>query len=162
MSHDEQFSAFVAARSTRLLHAADLLTGDRARAEDLLQGALARAYQRWGRLDEPEAYVRKAMLHAYLDWWRRRRWRELPEGSAGPGPATGDPADDVVRRDAVLRALGALTKKERAVVVLRFWCDLSEQQIADELGIAVGTVKSTASRALTRLRDNDLTTGALR
>jgi RNA polymerase sigma-70 factor (sigma-E family) len=156
-SDDEDFAVFVAARSRRLLHAGDLLTGDRARAEDLVQQALARAYVRWGSLRDgnPEAYVRKAMLNAYLDWWRRLRWREMPEDAAGHGAYTGDLAVDVVRRDAVRQALAVLTRRERAVVVLRYWFDLSEAQIAEELDIAPGTVKSTASRALRRLRGND-------
>jgi RNA polymerase sigma-70 factor (sigma-E family) len=155
---DEDFGRFVAATAGRLLHAADLLAGDRSRAEDLVQYALERAWLRWPRIRDgnPEAYVRRTMLNAYLDWWRRRRWRELP-ATAGGGdrqPHLPDHAVDVARRDAVQRALSALTHRERAVVVLRFWCDLSEAQIAAELGIAPGTVKSTLARAAHRLRDN--------
>jgi RNA polymerase sigma-70 factor (sigma-E family) len=148
------FEVFVAAASGRLLHAGDLLTGDRARAEDLVQLALARAFLRWGSIRDgnPEAYVRRTMVNAYLDWWRRLRWRELPQEAAGQGPSVLDPAVDVVRRDAVQRALRVLTRRERAVIVLRYWFDLSEAQIAAELGIAPGTVKSTAARALVRLR----------
>lgn len=153
---DAGFSAFVAASSRRLLHAGDLLTGDRARGEDLVQHALAKAYVRWPSVcsGNPEAYVRRAMLNAYLDWWRRLRWRELPPGSAGDGPAVEDHAADVARRDAVQKALALLTRRERAVIVLRYWFDLSEAQIAAELRIAPGTVKSTASRALRRLRED--------
>lgn len=156
-SRDDEFTDFVAAVSRRLLHAGDLLTGDRARAEDLVQHALARAYARWPSVRDgnPEAYVRRSMLNAYLDWWRRRRWRELPEAAAGAGPASEDPAVEVVRRDAVQRALACLTRRERAVVVLRYWFDLSEEQIAAELGIARGTVKSTNARALQRLRASE-------
>lgn len=157
LSDDQDFVVFVAARSRRLLHAGDLLTGDRARAEDLVQQALARAYVRWGSIRDgnPEAYVRKAMLNAYLDWWRRLRWREMPENAAGQGSQGEDLAVDVVRRDAVRQALAVLTRKERAVIVLRYWFDLSEAQIADELNIAPGTVKSTAARALKRLRGSE-------
>lgn len=164
VSDDEDFTAFVARTSPRLLHSGDLLTGDRTRAEDLLQNALARAYLRWPSIRDgnPEAYVRKAMLNGYLDWWRRRRWRELPPEAAGAGPLLEDLADGVARRDAVLQALAVLTRRERAVVVLRYWHDLSEAQIAEELGVAPGTVKSTSARALARLRANDhLTLGAL-
>lgn len=94
---DEDFDAFVAAVSGRLLHAADLLTGDRARGEDLVQHGLAVAYSRWSTLrgGHPEAYVRKVMLHRYLDWWRRVRWREQPilhaADPAGPRHTTEPP-----------------------------------------------------------------------
>lgn len=156
---EEEFTEFVEGASRRLLHAADLLTGDRARAEDLVQNALARTYARWShvRAGNPEAYVRRAMLNGYLDWWRRLRWRELPlvEDAGGAAPELGDHAVDVARRDAVQRALAGLTRRERAVVVLRYWFDLSELQIAEELHIAPGTVKSTANRALHRLRQSD-------
>ncbi len=154
---DEDFDAFVAAVSGRLLHAADLLAGDRARGEDLVQHGLAVAYSRWSTLlgGHPEAYVRKVMLHRYLDWWRRVRWREQPilhaADPAGPTAydraAPGELDADIARRDAVQRALEALTRRERAVVVLRYWLDLDEATIAAELGIAPGTVKSTAARA---------------
>ena len=148
---DEQFSAFVAARSRHLLHAAHLLTGDRHRAEDLLQAALTRAYLRWDRIDEPEGYVRRTMVNAHLDWWRRKPWREqvtddLPE-AAGPDDAA---SYDV--RDAVLSALATLSGRQRAVVVLRYYEGLSESEIAAALGCSTGTVKSAASRALARLR----------
>ncbi|MDQ2755840.1 MAG: SigE family RNA polymerase sigma factor [Actinomycetota bacterium] len=140
-----------------MLHAADLLTGDRHRAQDLVQSAYAKAYLRWARLkdQQPEAYVRQCMLNEYLDWYRRRRWREAPltldaEALAG---AIHDEATSVAERDAVLRALRELTPRERSVIVLRYWFDLTELQIADHLGIAPGTVKSTAARALHRLRE---------
>lgn len=156
LSDDEDFAAFVDRCASRLLHTTDLLTGDRARAEDLVQDALARSYLRWDHIrhGNREAYVRRAILHGYLDWWRRLRWRELPEAAAGAGPVSNDPAADVERRQVVQHALSALTRRERSVIVLRYWLDLPEAQIADELGIAVGTVKSTANRALTRLRES--------
>lgn len=158
VADDQDFSEFVTACGGRLLHAADLLTGDHARAEDLVQHALERAWLRWPRLRDgnPEGYVRRTMLNAYLDWWRRLRWRELPEDAGGATHRQGRPdhAVDVARRDAVQRALRALTARERAVVVLRFWCDLSEAQIAAELRVKPGTVKSTVARATTKLRDN--------
>jgi len=164
--HEQEFEEFALAVSGRLLHAGDLLTGSRASAEDLVQHGLAAAYARWPAIREgtPEAYVRRAMLNRHLDWWRRRRWRELPMpaaaddaerlAAAAPGASGGAPdlADQVVRRDAVHRALSQLTRRERTVIVLRFWLDLSEAQIASELRIAPGTVKSTAARALARLR----------
>jgi RNA polymerase sigma-70 factor (sigma-E family) len=159
VDHEDEFASFVANVSRRLLHAGDLLTGDRARGEDLVQNGLAVAYARWPsiRANNPEAYVRRAMLNRYLDWWRRLRWREIPlpstsDQEAASGPVIEDHAVSVVRRDAVQRALAELTARERAVVVLRFWLDLSEEQIAVELRIAPGTVKSTSNRALARLR----------
>jgi RNA polymerase sigma-70 factor (sigma-E family) len=157
---DSDFAEFVAASYRRLVHAADLLTGDASRAEDIVQHALVRAYLKWPAIRDgnPEAYTRKIVVNAYLDWWRRLRWRELPEQSADqaarPRVVLPDHAVDVVRRDAVQRALELLTRRERAVVVMRFWCDLSEAQIAAELGIARGTVKSTTSRTVARLRAN--------
>jgi RNA polymerase sigma-70 factor (sigma-E family) len=153
----DDFAAFVTASSRRLLHAADLLTGDRSRAEDLVQHALTRTYVRWPALRDgnPEAYTRKIVFHAYLDWWRRLRWRELPERPDDEAALLPDHATDVARRDAVHRALTSLTRRERAVVVLRFWYDLPEAQIAGELGVAPGTVKSTLSRALGKLRGNE-------
>jgi RNA polymerase sigma-70 factor (sigma-E family) len=157
---EEDFARFVAGTAGRLLHAADLLTGDRGRAEDLVQHALERAWVRWPSIRDgnPEAYARRTMLNAYLDWWRRRRWRELPQTAAPDSPAPSDHAADVARRDAVQRALAALTPRERAVVVLRYWYDLSEAQIAAELRIAPGTVKSRLARATHRLRaDRHLT-----
>lgn len=151
---DAQFSGFVAATSRRLLHAADLLVGDRSRAEDLVQHALARAYERWPSVaaGNPEAYVRRAILNHYLDWWRRVRPREAPPSALQVEPSSPDHAADIARRDAVQQALNLLTRRERAVVVLRFWFDLSEEQIAAELGVRPGTVKSTCARALARLR----------
>ncbi len=148
---DASFSAFVAQRSRHLLHAAHLLTGDRHRAEDLLQTALARAYLRWDRIDEPEGYVRRAMVNAHTDWWRRKPWREqptevLPE-TAGPDETA---AYDV--RAQVLSALATLSPRQRAVVVLRYYEGLSEAEIAGVLGCSPGTVKSAASRAMVALR----------
>ena len=154
ISVEAEFTDFVRANSARLLHGAELLVGDRSRAEDLLQHALVGTYLKWASVREgrPEAYVRKAMLNSYLDWWRRRRWREAPLSDLTAHPTAADPSIDIARRDLVRRALAGLTRRERAVIVLRYWFDLSESEIAAELGIATGTVKSTASRAMTRMR----------
>lgn len=147
------FEEFVADRGQALQRFGYALTGDWAMAEDLLQTALARAYPRWSRMrrDNPEAYVRKIMINIWSSWWRRR-WRgELPVARvpelAGPdGFAAAD------RRQALRQALAALPPRQRAVVVLRYHQDLSEAQVADLLGVSVGTVKSQASRALVSLR----------
>ena len=150
---DDAFSAFVAARSRLLLQAAHLLTGDRHRAEDLLQTALTRAYLRWDRIvdEDPEGYVRRTMVNAHIDWWRRKPWREqatdvLPEVAEPDRSATVD------ARSSLLAALATLSRRQRAVVVLRYFEDLSEAEIARTLGCSPGTVKSAASRAMATLR----------
>ncbi len=149
------FAVFVAARSQRLLRTAYLLTRDRALAEDLLQTALAKSWLAWGRIDDdPEPYVRAVLVNTYTSWWRRR-WRGevaaavLPEtvGTIGTGRAVG-----VEERLALWQALGRLPRRQRAVLVLRYLEDLSETETARLLGVAVGTVKSQASRAMASLR----------
>jgi len=154
--NDDDFRAFVMASQHRLVHLADLLSGDRGRAEDLTQQALVRTYLAWSRLRDrdPEAYARRVIINANIDWWRKKPWREqltssLPELGRGD-----DHAADVAQRDAVLRALAALTTRERVVIALRFYCQLSENEVAREMGSAVGTVKSTTARALAKLRDS--------
>ena len=150
---DASFESFVAARSRHLLHAAHLLTGDRHRAEDLLQTALTRAYLRWDRIDsdDPEGYVRRTMVNAHTDWWRRKPWREQSTDELPERPV-GDVAGSYDERDAVLAALATLTARQRAVVVLRYYEGLSEAEIAAALGCSTGTVKSAASRAMAKLR----------
>lgn len=151
---DAEFGAFVDGNYARLLHIADLLVGDRDRAEDLLQTVLVRTYLRWSkvRLDNPLSYVRTALANARTDSWRRGSLRERPVGEPPDARSAPDHAGQVVGRDAVMRALAALTARERAVVVLRFYEDLSEVDIAHALGIAAGTVKSACARALSKLR----------
>jgi RNA polymerase sigma-70 factor (sigma-E family) len=150
---DASFESFVAARSRHLLHAAHLLTGDRHRAEDLLQTALTRAYLRWDRIDsdDPEGYVRRTMVNAHTDWWRRKPWREQATDELPERPAA-DVAGSYDERDAVLSALATLTPRQRSVVVLRYYEGLSEAEIAATLGCSAGTVKSAASRAMAKLR----------
>ena len=150
------FDDFVAARSTSLLRTAYLLTHDRGLAEDLLQTALAKAWFAWERIDgRPEAYVRRILVNTYATWWRRK-WNgeepteELPEsGSVAGRPGESHRADE---RADLWQALGRLPKRQRAVVVLRFYEDLSEAETAGILGCSVGTVKSQASKALAKLR----------
>jgi RNA polymerase sigma-70 factor (sigma-E family) len=151
---DEHFNDFVAAHSRRMLHVAELLVGP-TDAEDLVQGVLLRMYGRWAKIEQqdPMGYARRALANAATDRWRRRRFTEVlvaavPDGAAG----SHGPADLSADHDSLLRALAGLTPKERAVVVLRYFEDLREDQIAADLGIAVGTVKSTQSRALSKLR----------
>jgi RNA polymerase sigma-70 factor (sigma-E family) len=157
VSHDSDndFRAFVVASRRRLVHLADLLTGDRGRAEGLAQHALVRTYLAWSRVrhGDPEAYARRVVINANVDWWRRRSWREQLGASVPELAMRNDHVDDFARRDAV-RALAALTPRERAVIALRFYCQLSENEAAREIGCAVGTVTSTTARALAKLRNS--------
>lgn len=149
------FDDFVAARSSRLLRVAYLLTRDWAHAEDLLQTALAKAWPVWQRIEgDPEPYIRKIIANTYASWWRRR-WTaaELPTGKLPEEPAAGrDVAGQVDDRERLWQALGRLPRRQRAVVVLRYFEDLSTAEIADVLGCSIGTVKSQCSRALAKLR----------
>ena len=146
------FRAFVETNGPTLLHAARLLTGDHHRGEDLVQTALTRLYLKWGRIDAPLAYARKALVNAHIDQSRRRWWGErptevLPEVAASaPETAAAD------QRDELRRMLAELAPRDRAVVVLRYYCDLSEHDTAATLGIPLGTVKSSCARALARMR----------
>jgi RNA polymerase sigma-70 factor (sigma-E family) len=154
---ENRFREFVGARSKALLQTAYLLTGDWEDGRDLVQGALAALARRWGRLADPahaEAYVRKAVYHAHIDKTRRLAWRrERATGSVPDTPAPGgDPADAVAERDAVLAALRRLPPGQRAVVVLRYFEDRSDGEIAELLGIATGTVRSQHHKALKALR----------
>jgi RNA polymerase sigma-70 factor (sigma-E family) len=151
---DAEFSTFVANRGRYLHRLAELLTGDPHRAADLVQSALERAYPRWQRIqaDDPTAYVRRIIVNEHRSWWHRLLNRELPAEPAPDRAAPGDLAASHAQRSVVLGALRQLTGRERSVIVLRFYGDLSEAEIAAELGIAPGTVKSTAHRALGKLR----------
>ena len=152
------FEEFVQDCSPRLFRTALLLAGrDRAAAEDLLQLALERAYRHWARVcrtGEPERYVQRILANASNDRWRRAARR--PERLLRPGdadPPAQDQSDAVAERDFLMRALAALPPRQRTVLVLRYFNDLSESEIADALGCSVGTVKSQISRGLARLRD---------
>jgi RNA polymerase sigma-70 factor (sigma-E family) len=154
-AEEDEFARFVEARERALQRTAWMLTGDWALAEDLVQTALARSWLRWDRItrrDDPEIYVRRAMINTWLTW-RRRSWRgetasaELPD-SAAPG----DLAAEVAAREVVRQVLAKLTDKQRAVLVLRIVDDLSEAQVAQVLNCALGTVKSTMSQARAKLR----------
>lgn len=154
----EEFSLFVRARSGELQRVAWLLTGNWALAEDLVQSSLAKTWQRWRsieRRDAPEAYVRRVLMTTFLAS-RRRRWhRELSLARLPEVADRRDVASDVAQRDAVAAALRRLPNRQRAVIVLRYFLDLSEQASAEALHCSVGTVKSQTSRALTTLRAND-------
>jgi RNA polymerase sigma-70 factor (sigma-E family) len=150
---DEEFTEFAKASAPGLRHAAYLLTGDRDAAEDAVQAALVRTYAAWRRVrsDDAFAYCRRVMVNYLTDKWRRR----LKEYATETLPETtpyGDIADEVALRHWVTGALAALTIRERAVIVMRYLFDLSEATVARDLGISVGTVKSTSSRALAKMR----------
>lgn len=149
------FDAFVTARSRPLLKAAWLLTGDWQLAEDLLQTALAKSYLAWGRVHHAgneEAYVRRVLVTTYSTWWRRAWRAEQPTGEVPEVADPGDPYAGVDLQQAVLVALGQLPRRQRAVIVLRYYCDLSEAETAQSLSCSVGTVKSQAAKGLTKLR----------
>jgi RNA polymerase sigma-70 factor (sigma-E family) len=150
----EGFEQFVEVRERALQRTAWLLTGDWALAEDLVQTSLARSWPRWGRIRrrDPEIYVRRVMVNTWASWSRRRWWGEQASESVPDSPAPGDVAAEVTMRMAVRSALGSLTDRQRAVLVLRVFDDLSEAQVAQVLNCAVGTVKSTLSQALAKLR----------
>jgi RNA polymerase sigma-70 factor (sigma-E family) len=150
---DAHFTAFVAAHSPRLLHLARLLVTDRHAAEDLLQDVLARAYPRWSRIeqDDPVGYVKRALANAATDRWRRAWRREVPS-EVLPEVPTADSTAGLSSRLALVEALRELSRRERAVICLRYYEDLTEVQTADWLELPVGTVKSLHHRALRKLQ----------
>jgi RNA polymerase sigma-70 factor (sigma-E family) len=151
---EEEFREFVAARSGALLRTAYLLAGDWATAEDLLQTALTKTYLAWKRLGTIEAvepYTRRVLVNTATSWWRRRWHGERPT-EVLPEQAGPDRYEETLERDALWRHVRALPVRQRAVLVLRFYEDLSEAQTAELLDIAPGTVKSQTSRALATLR----------
>ncbi|MEV0097026.1 SigE family RNA polymerase sigma factor [Streptomyces sp. NPDC050738] len=164
-TRDADFTEFTASAYASLLRTARLLTGDRHTAEDLVQAALVRVYLHWGRSaawESPQAYARKVVVNLYATW-RRRSWhREVPHAIQGEGGQP-DRADDATggtdTRIELRRALSSLPRAQRAVLVLRFYEDLSVEQTAELLGCSPGTVKSRTNRALERLRATGALTG---
>ena len=147
------FRAFVEARSPVLLRSGWLLTGDWPSAEDLVQTALAAAWPRWGSLDQsPEMYVRKIMVNTFLRW-KQRKWNGEIATERLPERAYGDVFAQVDSRAALTAALDRLPARQRAVVVLRYFADMTEAQTAQAMGCSVGAVKSHAAKAISRLRD---------
>lgn len=150
MTDDEAgFTAFVAARSAALARTAYLLTGDHHLAEDLLQTALLQAARHWERIHTaPEAYVRRTLYTQNVSRWRRLKLRETSLSSYDAAAPASSPELRLTLED----ALGRLTAKQRTVLVLRYFEDLTEVQAAHALGVSAGTVKSTTRQALARLR----------
>ena len=152
---EESFSSFVRLHHARLFRTVYLLTGDFHRAEDVVQATFMRVYPRWGRvvsMRDPGAYVRRMAINEVWSWRRRLSAREVlgyqPVDIGHPGPA-----DDVSDHDAVWSAVLTLPVRQRAVIVLRFYEDLTEAQTAEVLGIAIGTVKSHCSTGCHRLAE---------
>jgi RNA polymerase sigma-70 factor (sigma-E family) len=154
------FGEFVRARSGALLRAAHMLTGNRADAEDLVQATLVKAYQSWEKIDPAalDAYVRQVMRNTHISGWRRRRVDEYPTDELPDAPAA-DVTGDSDLRDVVQRAIDRLPRQMRAAVMLRYYDDMTEPEVAAALGVSVGTVKSTVARAVAKLR-NDVELGA--
>lgn len=151
---DAAFDEFAAAAWPRLRWSAYLLTGNHHLAEDLAQAALVRTYASWRRVRRTDAlaYARRVLVNLNIDRHRRRHFSEVGEDWLAATPAAGDDTVGADDRDELLRLLAGLTPRERQVVVLRHYFDLSEADVAVEVGIARGTVKSTLSRALSKLR----------
>jgi RNA polymerase sigma-70 factor (sigma-E family) len=140
----------------RQLHTARAALAD---AEDLVQSALAKTYQAWDRIEDRNAldgYVRRAMVNTHISWWRRRRVDEYPTDEIPDQPAA-DTLGTSELHDTLQRAINRLPQRMRAAVVLRYFEDMTEAEVADILGVSQGTVKSTVSRAVAKLRtDSDL------
>ncbi|GAA3415241.1 SigE family RNA polymerase sigma factor [Streptosporangium vulgare] len=146
------FEHYVEQRSARLLRAAYLLCRDWDTAEDLLQTALAKAWLAWRRVgDDPDPYVYRILVNTHATWWRRR-WRGETPSEVLPEAPDGDAMDALATREAVRQVLAGLPGRQRAVIVLRYFADLPDQRIAEILGCSVATVRSQASRALSKLR----------
>jgi RNA polymerase sigma-70 factor (sigma-E family) len=155
--HD-RFAAFVADRLDRLLRYATALTCDPHLAQDIVQDVLLRAQSRWPRIEAmaaPDAYVRRMITNEYLSWRRRRASRTVSSTHGALdaiGTPTADPAGWYAERDAMRARIAALPRKQRAAILLRYYEDCTDAQIAEILGCSTGTVRSHISRALASLR----------
>jgi RNA polymerase sigma-70 factor (sigma-E family) len=159
-NRDAEFVDFVETYGGRLERIAYLISGDHHRAEELFQATLERTYRAWGRArdGDPFVYARRILANLKVDTWRRTRREVLRAQEDFPTGSVGDRTAEVAVRDELVRALLLLPVKQRRVVVLRHLLDLSEAEVADELGMPRGTVKSNASRGLSRLRAELTTT----
>ena len=149
------FDDFVQTRGQALLRFAYVLSGDAHLAEDLVQEVLARLHRRWARIiamEHAEAYVRTAIARQYLSWRRRRSAGEAILAEVPEPAAVAEPQQRVLARDQMWRLLAGLPRAQRAVLVLRFYCDLPDDEIAALLGCGESTVRSQAARALARMR----------
>lgn len=166
IDRDAEFAAFMAAAAPALARTAWLLCGDEHQADELTQQALVRTYLAWPRARErdPLAYARRTLANLRIETWRRRRREVLVAPALLPETGSTSEVDHYADRDRLVRALAVLTPRQRRIVVLRHFEGLSEVEVAADLGVSVGTVKSSASRSLARLRhllddaDNDAQT----
>ena len=153
---EESFTAFVRASGERHLRVAVLLTGDWHAAEDLVQASLVKLYRAWPGVDQvggdPDAYLRRIIVNTHRSWWRARWRREAPSPQLPGSLVRGDDADQRALAASIRQALGRLSPKQRAVLVLRYYEDLPEAEIASLLGCSPGTVKTHAHRGLRALR----------
>jgi RNA polymerase sigma-70 factor (sigma-E family) len=149
-----RFGEFVAGRTASLIRLAYLLTGDQHAAEDLLQSALAKTAARWGKLrnEDPDAYVRTVMYREQISFWRRRGRRREVAVQAPPDRGYADPSAHTDLRLSMREALLRLPADQRAVLVLRYYEDLTETRVAEILDCSIGTVRSRTHRAVARLR----------
>lgn len=152
--HEREFREFVAARSAGLLRTAYFLTGgDMHEAQDLLQTALMATARHWSRVDAPDAYVRRALARHQTNRWRwRSRRPETLTDTVPERPTDDDDLGRVELRHGLIAALRRLPPRQRAVVVLRYYEDRREADVAELLGISVGTVRSQSAKALAKLR----------
>jgi RNA polymerase sigma-70 factor (sigma-E family) len=154
---ERAFEEFVAESGDALLRLATLLTSDEDLGQDVYQETLHRLATRWSRVDSPRAYCRRVMHNIVIDQARAQRRRpqsvRLVDGYDPGDPQTADSATAVELRPVLLAALRTLTMQQRAVLVLRYFDDRSENEVAELLGVSPGTVKSTASRAMAQLRE---------
>lgn len=150
---ESSFEAFLRARGPALLRYAHLLCGDGARAEDLVQDALVKVHRHWGPgVDSPVAYTRRAITNEYLSWRRRLANREVP--TVLPEVAVDGHDETTAERDAVWRVISGLPRRQRVVIVLRYYESLPDREIAELLGLAEGSVRSLAARAFASLREH--------
>ncbi|NUK52376.1 SigE family RNA polymerase sigma factor [Streptomyces lunaelactis] len=149
-----KFEEYVRTRHNALLRSARRLVHDPLDAQDLLQTALARTYRRWDRIADKQladAYLRRVMINTRTEWWRARKLQELPTEQL-PDASIEDSTNQHADRALLMDIMKTLAPKQRSVVVLRHWEQMSTQETAAALGMSAGTVKSTLHRALARLR----------
>ncbi|GAB1821186.1 SigE family RNA polymerase sigma factor [Herbidospora sp. RD11066] len=152
-----RFREFVAARSHALMRLAYLLTaGDQHAAEDLVQSSLVRALAVWEKVEDPEAYVKRTIYNQHISLWRRAWRRHETTVAILPECAADDGTRSIELRMALREAMARLTRRQRAMLVLRYYEDLPEDEIARLMGCSIGTVRSTTHRSLARLRSEDL------
>ncbi|MFC4334865.1 SigE family RNA polymerase sigma factor [Salininema proteolyticum] len=154
-SADDEFRDYVEARSAGLHRIAYLLSGDWSTAEDLVQTALTKTYLSWSRIRDREsidAYARRVLYNTNVSWWRKRSNREQPVDRFPDRGAADDFTEELARREYMWKQVATLPKRQRAVIVLRYYENKTDKDIAAFLGVSLGTVKSQASRALASLR----------